>query len=85
MKIEELEDKLEDLCEDVQIILETITVVERAISNRDIKQEETCWVLFGIERNAKKVVEDTEGLVREFINMRNQSEKEGEKICVIRK
>lgn len=75
MKIRELEDKLEDLGNDLQIISETVTAVEIAVSNGELKQENTCWALFGIARNAKKAIKDIEELTKEAINMRRTIEK----------
>lgn len=83
MKITELENRLEDLGNDLQIILETVDVIEISLSSGVLKEHKAGWALTGVIKNVDNAIKEVETLVNETINIRRNLEnlkKEGEKI-----
>lgn len=71
MKITELENKLEDLWSNLQIILETVDVIEIAVSSGTLKEHNAEWALTGVARDLSNAIKDVESLTNETIKMRS--------------
>ncbi|MCI8409295.1 MAG: hypothetical protein HFJ09_08520 [Lachnospiraceae bacterium] len=83
MKITELESRLENLESDLQIILETVDVIEISLSSGILKEHKAGWALTGVIKNIDNAIKEVETLAEETINIRSNLEnlkKEGERL-----
>lgn len=70
MKIAEMQDRLEELQNELLIILETATLIETSLSVGSLTSSQVGWALIGVIRNIDKSVKDVESLVEEVLEKR---------------
>ena len=75
MKISEMQDKLQELQNDLSIIMETVNAVETSLTEGSLSPVHVGWVLIGAVRSLENAVDDTEALINETIQMQAVLEK----------
>ncbi len=75
MKISEMQDKLQELQNDLSIISETVNAVESSLTEGVLKPGQVGWALIGAVRSLENAVDDTEALINETIQMQAVLEK----------
>ena len=70
MKIIEMQDRLEELLNELLIILETATLIETSLSAGSLTSSQVGWALIGVIRSIDKSVKDVESLVEEMLEKR---------------
>ena len=70
MKITEIQDRLEDLQNELLIISETATVIETSLNEGSLTSSQVGWALIGVIRSIDKSVKDVESLVEEMLEKR---------------
>ncbi|MCI8427204.1 MAG: hypothetical protein HFJ03_06695 [Lachnospira sp.] len=70
MKIIEMQDRLEELQNELLIILETATLIETSLSAGSLTSSQVGWALIGVIRSIDKSVKDVESLVEEMLEKR---------------
>ena len=70
MKIIEMQDRLEELQNELLIILETATLIETSLSAGSLTSSQVGWALIGVIRSIDKSVKDVERLVEEMLEKR---------------
>lgn len=74
MKLNELQNKLEDLQSDLLIIYETTNAIENSIDAGLLSEKQVIWALMGTVRSADKAVQDVQFLIDETIQLRKKVE-----------
>ena len=67
MKITEMQDRLEELQNELLIILETATAIETSLNEGSLTSSQIGWALIGVIRSIDKSVKDVESLVEEVL------------------
>lgn len=70
MKITEIQDRLEDLQNELLIISETATVIETSLNEGSLTSSQIGWAFIGVIRSIDKSVKDVESLVEEMLEKR---------------
>ena len=70
MKITEMQDRLEELENELLIILETATAIETSLNEGNLTSSQVGWALIGVIRSIDKSVKDVESLVEEVLEKR---------------
>lgn len=70
MKITEMQDRLEELENELLIILETATAIETSLNEGNLTSSQVGWALIGVIRSIDKSVKDVESLVEEMLEKR---------------
>ena len=70
MKITEMQDRLEELHNELLIILETATAIETSLNEGSLTSSQIGWALIGVIRSIDKSVKDVESLVEEVLEKR---------------
>lgn len=70
MKISEMQDRLEDLQNELLIISETATAIETSLNEGNLTSSQIGWALIGVIRSIDKSAKDTENLVEEVLEKR---------------
>ncbi len=70
MKITEMQDRLEELQNELLIILETATAIETSLNEGSLTSSQIGWALIGVIRSIDKSVKDVESLVEEVLEKR---------------
>ncbi len=70
MKITEMQDRLEDLQNELLIIYETATAIETSLNEGNLTSSQIGWALIGVIRSIDKSVKDVESLVEEVLEKR---------------
>ncbi len=71
MKISEMQDRLEELQNDLLIIYETATTIEISINEGGLTSSQIGWALNGVTRNIDKSVKDVGSLLNEVSEKRS--------------
>lgn len=69
MTSSELQDRLEDLCSNLQIISETTNAAYCSLEYEILNKNQICWILTGIIRQVDSSIKDTEQLVDEAMEL----------------
>ena len=67
MKIIEMQDRLEELQNELLIISETATAIETSLNEGSLTSSQIGWALVGVIRSIDKSVKDVESLVEEVL------------------
>ena len=70
MKIIEMQDRLEELQNELLIISETATAIETSLNEGSLTSSQIGWALIGVIRSIDKSVKDVESLVEEVLEKR---------------
>lgn len=70
MKIAKMQDRLEDLQNELLIISETATAIEISLNEGSLTSSQIGWALVGVIRSIDKSVKDVENLVEEVLEKR---------------
>ena len=70
MKITEMQDRLEELQNELLIILETATAIETSLNEGSLTSSQIGWALVGVIRSIDKSAKDVENLVEEVLEKR---------------
>jgi len=70
MKITEMQDRLEDLQNELLIISETATAIETSLNEGNLTASQIGWAFLGVIRSIDKSIKNVENLVDETIKMR---------------
>lgn len=70
MKIAEMQDRLEDLQNELLIISETATAIETSLNEGNLTSSQIGWALIGVIRSIDKSAKDAENLVEEVLEKR---------------
>lgn len=70
MKISEMQDRLEDLQNELLIISETATAIETSLNEGNLTSSQIGWAFLGVVRSIDKSVKDVENLVEEVLEKR---------------
>ncbi len=70
MKITEMQDRLEELQNELLIIYETATAIETSLNEGNLTSSQIGWALIGVIRSIDKSVKDVESLVEEVLEKR---------------
>lgn len=70
LKITEMQDRLEDLQNELLIIYETATAIETSLNEGNLTSSQIGWALIGVIRSIDKSVKDVESLVEEVLEKR---------------
>ena len=70
MKITEMQDRLEELQNELLIISETATAIETSLNEGNLTSSQIGWALIGVIRSIDKSVKDVESLVEEVLEKR---------------
>ncbi len=70
MKIAKIQDRLEDLQNELLIISETATAIETSLNEGSLTSSQIGWALVGVIRSIDKSVKDVESLVEEVLEKR---------------
>ena len=70
MKITEMQDRLEELENELLIIYETATAIETSLNEGNLTSSQIGWALIGVIRSIDKSVKDVESLVEEVLEKR---------------
>ncbi len=71
MKISEMQDRLEELQNDLLIIYETATTIETSMNTGTLSYSQVGWAFLGVIRNIDKSVKDVESLLNEVSEKRS--------------
>lgn len=74
MKISEMQDRLEDLQNELLIISETATAIETSLNEGNLTSSQIGWAFLGVIRSIDKSAKDVESLVEEVIEKRKAIE-----------
>ncbi len=70
MKIAEMQDRLEELQNELLIISETATAIQISLNEGNLTSSQVGWALIGVIRSIDKSVKDVESLVEEVLEKR---------------
>lgn len=70
MKIAEMQDRLEELQNELLIISETATAIQISLNEGNLTSSQVGWALIGVIRSIDKSVKDVESLVEEVFEKR---------------
>lgn len=70
MKIAKIQDRLEDLQNELLIISETATAIQISLNEGNLTSSQIGWALIGVIRSIDKSVKDVESLVEEMLEKR---------------
>lgn len=70
MKIAEMQDRLEELQNELLIISETATAIQISLNEGNLTSSQIGWALIGVIRSIDKSVKDVESLVEEVLEKR---------------
>ncbi len=70
MKIAKIQDRLEDLQNELLIISETATAIQISLNEGNLTSSQIGWALIGVIRSIDKSVKDVESLVEEVLEKR---------------
>ena len=65
-----MQDRLEDLQNELLIIYETATAIETSLNEGNLTSSQIGWALIGVIRSIDKSVKDVESLVEEVLEKR---------------
>ena len=71
MKITEMQDRLEDLQNELLIISETTTAIETSLNEGNLDSSQIKWAFLGVVRNIDESAKEAGNLVKEFAEMRS--------------
>lgn len=74
MKITEMQDRLEDLQNNLSIVSETANAIEASLSEGILTVDNVRWALIGVIRDINNAVADSEKLVDAMIKIRSAVE-----------
>lgn len=74
MKITEMQDRLEDLQNNLSIVSETANAIEASLSEGILTVDNVRWALIGVIRGIDKAVADSGNLIESMIKIRSAVE-----------